>query len=307
MGNDSIKININTADIDTLTQVSGIGPALAKRIVAERPFQDLDELQSVPGIGSSLLETIKPFLTITDEEETFAEEPILSGTVEEDVTQPEPDPFAVEGETIDADVLPPEDIPPQTARRAVPVGKPVSRNHEVRPPMPKKVDKALLKVDQPQEEQKKKAGFMNNNDNLMYAIIIGVVVLIMSVFLSLGILGAINRGLSYIPARDYDQLRLELDSVISDSEALRQDVDAIQDRLDSLESLSGRLTTLEDDTESLSEEMSTISENMDELEALVESYDQQIETLGERSDTFQQFLEDLRTLLTQLVPLTTNE
>ena len=49
----SEKININGADIETLTAISGIGPALAQRIVEYRetvhPFEEVIELAAVPG------------------------------------------------------------------------------------------------------------------------------------------------------------------------------------------------------------------------------------------------------------------
>lgn len=48
-------VNINTADVDGLTKLKGIGPAMARRIVEYReengPFQSPEELQRVKGIG----------------------------------------------------------------------------------------------------------------------------------------------------------------------------------------------------------------------------------------------------------------
>ena len=306
MGNESEKIDINAAGPEELTLVSGIGPGLAERIIAERPYGSVDGLLNVPGIGKSLLARIAPSLKVAEEGmyET-GDETIVSGTIEEGEDYVEPDPYEMESETVEADILEPEEVPPQTARRAVPVGKPVSHDDEVRPPRPKTVDKALLKVPQPGQAPEKGTGFMNNQDNLMYAIIIGVVVLMLSVFLTLGILGVVNRGLSYVPVRDYNDLRVQVDALVSESEALRQDVDALQGRMDSLETLSGRVTELEDSTQSMVEDVGSVTERMDELETQVKSYDDEIAGLQQRTGTFQQFLEDLRTMLIQLVPVDT--
>ena len=261
---------------------------------------------NVPGIGKSLLARIAPYLMVAKEGQyEVGDEAILSGVIEEGEDYIEPDPYEVESETVEADILEPEEVPPQTARRAVPVGKPVSHDDEVRPPRPKTVDKALLKVPQPGQVPEKGTGFMNNQDNLMYAIIIGVVVLMLSVFLTLGILGVVNRGLSYVPVRDYNDLHVQVDALVNESEALRQDVDALQERMDSLETLSGRVTELEDSTQSMVEDVESVAKRMDELESQVQSYDDEIAGLQQRTGTFQQFLEELRTMLIQLVPVDT--
>lgn len=46
-----LKLDVNTEPARALEQVSGIGPALARRIVATRPFADLEDLERVRGIG----------------------------------------------------------------------------------------------------------------------------------------------------------------------------------------------------------------------------------------------------------------
>jgi len=55
--------DINNDPIHILTEIKGIGPATAKKIIAARPFTKVDDLLKVQGIGNATLNKIKPFLT----------------------------------------------------------------------------------------------------------------------------------------------------------------------------------------------------------------------------------------------------
>ena len=65
---DSLAVNINTADASRLDELPEVGPATAEAIVEHRrnsgPFRTVDELEDVPGIGPTTLEKIKPFATV---------------------------------------------------------------------------------------------------------------------------------------------------------------------------------------------------------------------------------------------------
>ncbi|MEK7562407.1 MAG: lamin tail domain-containing protein [Patescibacteria group bacterium] len=54
-----LSVNINTAALDELDQIIGIGPALGQRIIDARPFLSVDDLLSVKGIGEKTLQKIK--------------------------------------------------------------------------------------------------------------------------------------------------------------------------------------------------------------------------------------------------------
>ena len=64
-------ININTSGEEELTGLLGIGPVLAKNIVAYRQkvrlFSFPEEITKVPGIGKAKFERIKDFITTEDE------------------------------------------------------------------------------------------------------------------------------------------------------------------------------------------------------------------------------------------------
>jgi competence protein ComEA len=61
-------LDINTASEEELTQLPGVGPSLAARIVEYRtengPFQSADDLQNVSGIGPSKFDKMLPYVRL---------------------------------------------------------------------------------------------------------------------------------------------------------------------------------------------------------------------------------------------------
>ena len=57
-------IDLNTATAPELETLPGIGPKLAARIIAARPFRSLDDLARIPEIGHKRAETIRPFAKV---------------------------------------------------------------------------------------------------------------------------------------------------------------------------------------------------------------------------------------------------
>ncbi len=62
------KININTASVEELDQLPGIGPAMAKAIIDYRtkngPFKRIEDVNAVKGIGDALFEKLKDQITV---------------------------------------------------------------------------------------------------------------------------------------------------------------------------------------------------------------------------------------------------
>ena len=63
------KIDINSADEQSLTSLPGVGPKMAERITdfrkANGPFQTVEDLLNVKGIGPKVLEKIKPYVKVS--------------------------------------------------------------------------------------------------------------------------------------------------------------------------------------------------------------------------------------------------
>jgi competence protein ComEA len=65
---DSLQVNINTADAEELDELPQFGPATAEAIIEHRSanglFRSVEELEEVSGIGPATIEEIKPFATV---------------------------------------------------------------------------------------------------------------------------------------------------------------------------------------------------------------------------------------------------
>lgn len=62
------KININTASLEELDTLPGIGPSIAQRIIDHRtthgPFRSREDLQKVSGIGEKRYEQLKDLISV---------------------------------------------------------------------------------------------------------------------------------------------------------------------------------------------------------------------------------------------------
>jgi len=65
---DSLRVDINTADVEELDELPEVGPSTAQSIIDYRTnhgeFRSVGELEEIPGIGPETLEKIEPFATV---------------------------------------------------------------------------------------------------------------------------------------------------------------------------------------------------------------------------------------------------
>lgn len=104
------RVNVNTATLDELSAVPGLGPALALRVNDGRPYAKLEELTKVRGIGPKSLAPLLPYLTVTplpdqetsetDQVDTPASEPRIIITKETDSVRKSPIPASLSISTL---------------------------------------------------------------------------------------------------------------------------------------------------------------------------------------------------------------
>ena len=61
-GEGDLIVNVNNATQPELETIPGIGPILARQIIAGRPYRRVDELERVRGIGRYTLNSILPYV-----------------------------------------------------------------------------------------------------------------------------------------------------------------------------------------------------------------------------------------------------
>ena len=58
------RVSLNGASLSELDTLPGVGPVVAARIVAHRPYDNVDDLLRVPGVGQKTLERLRPLVTL---------------------------------------------------------------------------------------------------------------------------------------------------------------------------------------------------------------------------------------------------
>jgi len=268
----AVKVDLNTANADELTQLPGIGPRMAKRIVeyrqTVRPFEKPEEIVAVPGISRGTYHRLADRLTVSPVAQLPAEEgPPVEG--EEPLPPTELGP-PVREERAKAEELPPGE--PSPPRETPPEVK--APPAPVPPPAP--------------------SAWRGGFTWLAAASLIGAV---MGAILALLVIGGINGTLDLNQGAAVMELRAEADRLDREAETLQTDLYGLRGRLDALEGLTGRLDNVERDVNDLDSGLAKAQTDITALNARADALGEDIATVRAAADRFNAFLDGLRDLL----------
>ncbi|MDR3577530.1 MAG: helix-hairpin-helix domain-containing protein [Anaerolineaceae bacterium] len=128
----------------------------------------------------------------------------------------------------------------------------------------------------------------------------GAAAVFLSIAVTLLLLLAINGSLSFATYNQYAALSRQEQDLSSQVSGIQQDVTAMQARLAAVESLGGRVSSLETDSQSLRTDLQTSQQQLAAAQTQLNQLSGQITQIEQRSQAFSQFIEGLRSLISQI-------
>lgn len=307
MSNQQQVININSADVSTLTKLPGIGPSMAQGIIQHRPYTTVKDLCEVKGIGEKSLESLTEHITvgeITPEEEAdpqaeeLPDELLEAKNTLEDFPTNEVKGKAEKEETeLSAiDEKPPISEEISTSQEFITYEEREEKKEEKEEVSEE--DKIEIALEEDIEESTKEAKKLITQSQARWLVLTSSLLsLVLALALTFGILNSLNGGLNYAAQNDAITIKREINSLQGELDTLALDIEGIQERLDNLESVNSQIKKLEGQLTDTKLELEKLQEQVLDAKGERETLSQQLSEVEESSLRFQKFLEELQQLL----------
>lgn len=308
-------VDINLSSLEQLTDTPRIGPAIAQRIVDNRPYESVDDLVRVPGIGSNVLENMRPYLQVKNDLEEPLVDVQISSTTENEGSETV--------ETVETEVFAPEELTPQELEenfefehqvydqpasstdpedqeekkepeeKSEPVNSSEKFQTEGKDVSPEVVDVKPKPVQSVQEN------FITRSQLWWSVAGTAVITVFLTILITLGILSVMNGGLQYASTQRAYNLESSINTLGDRSDAIESNIEGLRTRLDTLETVAARVTKLEQTTENIQSALTETQDTLNTLSLTVEQMQQQIDLLQAASQKSLDFRNGLLDLLIQ--------
>ncbi len=298
-------LDVNQADLAELCNLPLVNRSLAEKIIAGRPYRTLQDLRRVNGIGKATIQRLQPYLVVSArpvEDLPPSQDQENPPPPEAEAPLPEPEP-AFSDLTVESPPLPTEQPLPGPAAGEAQGLPPESSQPE--PAAPPPVFSTPFEQPLPAKGVPPSSGALpvDRNQILLWGSVAALLILFLSFLFNLGVLAVINGGVRYARASRVAGLEQRLSTLSKDAENLQQEVSSLRARLDGLEALTGRMDALEQESAALRAGAEQLSDQVDGLNQQVEEARSQLSQLDQRVSIFDRFLEGLRSLLDETLPV----
>jgi len=271
---------LNNGSQDELIALPGIGPALANRLIAARPFNSLETAQDVNGISANLLKRIADV-----------------------ALEPEADPSGPASDKPGPELRAEDEAPAEfrltdIKERIEEGGQGIKQGLSGLGEAVKKQGQAARQTVENLPHKFEEAS--QSHGSLWTILISSAITALVTILLTLAVLGGINGSLKFATSTQIQTMQREASQLSAQTDTLQQDLDGLRGRVDIVEGLGDRTVALETAQQQLASDQETASQQVTALQTEIAALNEKVTLQEEQTQRFESFFKDLQTSLFKL-------